>query len=86
MIDPQTLADREDAIGELQRMLQLAHTDSDLLEQLEKDIGELVRRLPHAARTDVEDEILAAAIAGDHVRLIADMMPYLTARLTMQEN
>ncbi len=85
-VDPLTLADREDAIGELQRMLLVAHTDDDLLAQLDKDIGELARRLPHTVRADVEDDVLAAAIAGDYARLVADMMPYLTARLTLRED
>lgn len=44
-VDPKTLAEREDAIGELQRMLAEAGSDVDLLEQIESDIGELVRRL-----------------------------------------
>lgn len=86
MIDPQTMAEREDAIGELQRMLQDAGNDADLLEQLEGDIGEMVRRLPHEVRADVEDEVLKAAIDGDHAALIADVTPYLSARLTAEED
>ena len=41
-VDPQSLAQREDAIGELQRMLQDATSDDELLSRLEGDIGELV--------------------------------------------
>lgn len=81
VIDPQTLARREDAIGELQRMLQEASADAELLEQLEGDIGEMIRRLPHDVRADVEDLLLKAAIDGDYIALIAEVTPYLSARL-----
>ena len=84
-IDPQTLAEREDAIGELRRMLQEAGTDTDLLQQFEADIGEMARRLPHEVRTDVEDAVLKAAIDGDHAALIAEVTPYLSARLIVGE-
>lgn len=84
-LDPQTLAQREDAIGELQRMLQEAGSDEDLLAQIEGDIGELVRRLSHDVRVDIEDQILKSAIEGDYAALIANVTPYLTARLTAEE-
>ena len=85
VIDPETLADREDTSGELQRILQEAGSDTDLLRQLETDIGEMVRRLPHEARADVEDMVLKAAIDGDHAALIAEVTPYLSARLMAGE-
>ena len=72
-LDPQALAQREDAIGELQRMLQDAKGDPDLLGLIEGDIGELVRRLPHEVRTEVDDDILRSAIAGDYDALIGDV-------------
>lgn len=84
-IDPHTLAEREDAIGELRRMLQEAGTDTDLLQQLEADIGEMARRLPHEVRGDVEDAVLKAAIDGDYAALIAEVTPYLSARLIAGE-
>ena len=86
MVDAQTLAEREDAIGELQRMLQHASADAELLEQLEGDIGEMVRQLPHEARTDVEDSVLTAALDGDHAALISEVAPYLSARLVTEED
>jgi len=85
LIDLQIRADREDAIGDLQRMLREAGADANLIEQLDRDIGEIVRRLPHEVRADVEDVALRAAIEGDHAGLIADVTPYLSARLTMKE-
>ncbi len=86
VVDPQILAKRKDAIGELQRMLQHAGSDDDLLAQIAEDIGELVRRLPHEVRVDVEDEILGAAIKGDYDALIYNVAPYLSARLIAQED
>jgi DNA repair protein SbcD/Mre11 len=85
-IDPQMLAQRKDAIGELQRMLQEAGADQVLLAQIEGDIGELVRRLPHEIRTDVEDQTLKMAMKGDYAALVAEVAPYLSARLDVPEN
>ncbi|EMD81920.1 metallophosphoesterase family protein [Pacificimonas flava] len=84
-LNPEALAQREDAIGELQRMLQDAKSDADLLAQIEGDIGELVRRLPHEVRTEIEDDVLKSAIAGDYDTLIRDVAPYLSARLIAGE-
>ena len=81
VLSPETLAEREDAVGELQRMLQEAGTDADLLHEIETDVGEMIRRLPHEVRADVEDIVLKAAIDGDHAALIAAVTPYLSARL-----
>ncbi len=85
VVDPQTLAQREDAIGELQRMLRDAGSDDELLAQITGDIGELVRRLPHEVRADVEDQVLRAAVEGDYVALINNVAPYLSARLIAQK-
>ena len=85
VMSPETLAEREDAVGELQRMLQEAGSDADLLHAIETDVGEMVRRLPHEVRADVEDMVLKAAIDGDHAALIAAVTPYLSARLLAGE-
>ena len=45
------------------------------------ELGDLVRKLPHDVRGDVEDAILKAAIDGNYVSLIAQVGDYLTARL-----
>ena len=81
VLSPETLAEREDAVGELQRMLQEAGSDADLLHEIETDVGEMIRRLPHEVRADVADIVLKAAIDGDHAALIAAVTPYLSARL-----
>ena len=85
IVGPETLAEREDAVGGLLRMLQEASSDSDLLYQLKADIGEMVRRLPHEARAGVEELVLKAAIDGDHAALIAEVIPYLSGRLMAEE-
>ena len=85
IVGSETLAEREDAVGGLLRMLQEASSDSDLLYQLKADIGEMVRRLPHEARAGVEELVLKAAIDGDHAALIAEVIPYLSGRLMAEE-
>lgn len=83
-VDAETLAEREDAIGELRRLLQEATGDTDLLAQIEDDIGKLVRQLPHEVRGEIDDSVLKAAVDGDYAALIAEVSPYLSARLTAQ--
>ena len=83
---PAVLAEREDALGELQLMLGEASADDVLVEQLKKDVGELTRRLPHEVRAAVEDKILQAAIDDDYAALIDSMTPYLSARLLAEDH
>ncbi len=85
-LDPERLAEREDALGALQRMLQEASSDETLLQRIQEDIGELVRRLPHETRTESEDAVLRAAAEGDLPALIAAVAPDLAARLTAGED
>lgn len=84
VLDPATLRAREDALGELHRMLGDASEDAALLEYLDADIGELVRKLPHEVRADAEDAVLKAAINGDYAGLICEASGYLTARITAE--
>lgn len=81
-IAPEILERREDAVGELLRMLQEAEADTDLLHRLEADVGGMVRRLPSEVRSAVEDTVLKAAVDGDHAALIGGVAPFLSARLT----
>jgi len=85
-VDAETLAEREDAIGELQRLLQEASGDDALLAQIEDDIGKLVRQLPHEVRGAIDDSVLKAAVDGDFAALIGEVSPYLSARLTAPED
>jgi len=78
-------AARSDALGELQRMLGEAHADGDLLERLGADPGQMLQRLPHAVRAEIErDSILNAALEGDQRALVAAVLPHLLARLTTE--
>ena len=72
-----------DTFGDLQYMLGEAGSDSELLTELQRDIGELIRRLPHELRDTSEDEVFLAAAAGDFAGLVERVTPYLNARLTV---
>ena len=84
-VDPKALAEREDAVGELLRMLPEAGGDPRLLQPLQDDVGELIRRLPHELRSEVEDAVLKAAVDGDYAGMITEVTPYLSARLIAGE-
>jgi exonuclease SbcD len=70
-----------DALGELQAIVAEAPRDADLCAQLDADIGELVRKLPHEIKIELEDGILKAAADRDHQQLISRASRYLAARL-----
>lgn len=80
-----TLATREDAIGELHRMLIDAKQDPEVLEAMKTEIGGFIRDLPYEVRADADDEILRAAIEGDHAELIEQVTGYLRARIAAEE-
>jgi DNA repair exonuclease SbcCD nuclease subunit len=86
VLDPSVLAAREDAMGELHRMLGGAAADSDLLGQLEADISELVRRLPSDVRSEIEESALKAAVQSNYPAVITHVRGYLNARLAAQED
>ncbi len=83
-LDPAALLAREDALGELQRMLGSASEDATLLDQLRANIGELAGKLPHEVRADTEDAVLKAAINNDYTGLIDAVSGYLMARITAE--
>ncbi|MCS6291727.1 MAG: DNA repair exonuclease [Nitrospira sp.] len=85
VLDPTMLAEREDALGELHRMLGDATADPELLRQLEADVSELVRKLPSDVRDDTEDAALKAAVQADYPALITQVRGYLNARLTAKD-
>ena len=80
-LDPEVVAGRQDALGELQRMLGEADADDDLVRQLETDVADMARKLPLELRRDVEDPVLQSAIEGDYTALLAHVRSYLTGRL-----
>ena len=80
---------RLDAVGELQRMLQTAGDDGDLLGTVQQDMDAFVRQLPHGLRRMVSadgDPLLESVIRGDYAAAMADVIPQLCARLTAEDN
>lgn len=85
-IDPEILARREDAIGELHRLLKKAGSDDALLAQMKNETKGLVRRLPYEVRKDAENELLNLALDENYKALIDNVVPYLFARLNVWED
>lgn len=78
----ETAASRKDALGDLQRIIESAGSDTELQAQIATDLGDLIRKLPHDIRTEAEDAVLKAAIDGNTASLIAHGGAYLSARLS----
>lgn len=73
---------RQDAIGELQRLLDAAGHDPEVHALIEKDIQRLIQRLPAAIRAETDDALLRAALDGDTTQLVTGAGDYLIARLS----
>ena len=73
--------EREDAVGELERMLRDAGDDPELMRRLDDTLARLVGQLPAGARDGEGDSALGAAAAGDYAALIAEVAPWLCGRL-----
>lgn len=76
---------RQDALGEMQRLLDEAADDADIRAMIEADIRRLTERLPHAIRESADDALLRAAIDGDTTALINGAGDYLISRLSADE-
>lgn len=76
---------REDALGRLLRSLEDAPEDPALADLVRREIRPLLTRLPADLKdtlaTEGEDPLLAAALADDMPRLIAEAGAFLAARL-----
>lgn len=83
--NPETLASRKDALGDLQRIIESAGDDAELQTRLASEFGDLIRKLPHDVRTDSEDAVLTAAIDGNIAGLITHAGAYLSARLAAEK-
>jgi exonuclease SbcD len=81
VVDAATLRRREDALGELGRLLDFAAEDSAFVDELRADIGEFLRKLPHEVRRDIESPLALAAIDDDYPATIRCAADYLMARL-----
>lgn len=84
--DNVTLASREDALSDLQRMLEKADSDVELLKQLEEDIGKLIHQLPYELRVSPDDKVFAAAVEGNYASVIEQVLAYINARLLVEDN
>jgi DNA repair exonuclease SbcCD nuclease subunit len=82
---PEAAASRNDALGDLQRMITSAGGDAELQARLASELGDLVRKLPHDVRTEADDDALKAAIDGNIADLITHAGAYLSARLAAEK-
>ena len=73
--------EREDAVGELQRMLEDAGDDPELVRRLDDTLARLVGQLPAGMGDGAEDGALGAAAARDYAALIGEVAPWLCGRL-----
>ena len=83
--DKAAVSAREDALGELSRMLDAAHEDETLLAKLEQDIGRFVGTLPYELRSKLEDRALEMAMRRDCGGLVDEVRTYLLARLAIRD-
>lgn len=59
--------------------------DPAFLAQLEADLGDLLRKLPHEVRADADRPLIGTAADGDFKQLAAEATSYLTAKLFAEE-
>ena len=85
-LDAATRRARQDALGEMQRLLDEAVEDPDIRAMIEKDIRRLAERLPYEIRENADDALLRAAIDGDTATLIDGAGDYLLSRLAADES
>ncbi|MES1940272.1 metallophosphoesterase [Salinisphaera sp. T5B8] len=85
-LDAATRRERQDALGEMQRLLDEAVDDPDIRAMIEKDIRRLAERLPYEIREHADDVLLRAAIDGDTATLIDGAGDYLLSRLAANES
>jgi len=69
------------ALNDLNVLMAEACTDSELLAQVQDELGELMRKLPHEVTLDLEDPLLQAAADKDFSAVVGQASAYLTARL-----
>ncbi|MDP1533670.1 MAG: hypothetical protein Q8L92_08835, partial [Rubrivivax sp.] len=77
-------ADGKDALNEFRSFIAEAGCDTGLRMQIDADIGELVRKLPHDVKIELEGGILKAAADRDHEEIIGHASRYLAARLSSE--
>lgn len=81
--DGQALADRADALADLQAILQEAHNDPDFLKALQEDLLPLVTKAPIELQSSVV--YFNDIRSGNLARLVEDVRPGLIAHLARAE-
>ncbi|WP_316237029.1 DNA repair exonuclease [Bradyrhizobium sp. SZCCHNR1015] len=61
---------RADALGDLQKIVEDAASDGQVTAQIEAALGDLIRKLPHDLRAELESGALMDAATGDYKSLI----------------
>lgn len=79
--DNSTAATRGDALSDIQKIVEDAAFDGELTAQIGEAVGDLVRKLPHELRTELEPGALLDAANGDYKSLIQRAGHDLMARL-----
>lgn len=80
-LDQALSKDRQDAVGELQRLLDQATEDQDLVKSLEEDLGELLAKLPSEIRIGLEDGLLKAIRDDQMTEVIQEAGKFATSRI-----
>jgi DNA repair exonuclease SbcCD nuclease subunit len=80
--DAATIAEREDALGELFRVLPRAAEDEEFRDELTGILHELRVALPHEVKDRADDELLRAALDDDFDTLIEGVRMGLLSELT----
>jgi DNA repair exonuclease SbcCD nuclease subunit len=86
VLDAATLRQRQDALGEVRRLLDHACEDPALIDELRADIGDFLRKLPHEVRDEIESPLALAALEDDFAQTIQRAGDYLMARLGGDES
>ncbi|ODR99361.1 metallophosphoesterase [Methyloceanibacter methanicus] len=76
--------DAANAPDDFAAILGEASNDPAFLAQLEAELGELVRKLPHDIRADTDSGELSAALNGEYPALVSEASRYLKARLAAE--
>ena len=74
-------AGRADALGDLHKIVEDAAEDGQVAAQIEDALGDLIRKLPHDLRTELEAGALLDAVNGDYKTLIERAGRDLVAQL-----
>lgn len=81
LVDPSRTALRADALGDLQQIVEDAASEGSLIAQVEGAFADLVRKLPHDLRADLESGALMDLSNGDYKSLIERAGHELLAQL-----